>query len=73
MGLSHIRGLMACAGLLLVAGCARDPSLATASQGQRSKAAFDVARDRCGVTVVDTVAVQRCMRAQGYIYRLPWQ
>ncbi|WP_158807373.1 hypothetical protein [Beijerinckia sp. L45] len=73
MGLSTIRGLIAGAGLLLVTGCARDPSLATASPGQHPKIAFDAARDRCGVTVADTVAVQRCMRAQGWIYRLPWQ
>ena len=56
---------------LATSGCARDLSAPVASQGQR--ASFEAARERCGVTVVETDAVKRCMRAQGWEYRLPWQ
>lgn len=68
-----VRGFILCIGLALtLGGCARDPSLAE-PVSQHTKRSFDAARERCGVTVADTVAVQTCMRAQGWIYRLPWQ
>ena len=68
MSLSCVRAAVACICLALVTcGCARDQVSA------RQEAAFHAARDRCGVTVADTAEVQRCMRAKGWAYRLPWQ
>ena len=58
--------------LLAACGCARDPS-PSAANAQHAKISFDAARERCGVTVAETTEVQRCMRAQGWAYRLPWQ
>ena len=58
---------------LATGGCARDASPAAAAASERQKAAFVAARDQCGTTVADTAEVQRCMRAKGWIYRLPWQ
>lgn len=52
---------------LATCACARDP------EQERLKARFDAARQKCEVTVAETAEVQRCMRAQGWAYRLPWQ
>ena len=69
-----IRRFILCASVVLAAGgCARDPSPSAAAVSQRTKLSFEAARERCGVTVADTAAVQSCMRAQGWIYRLPWE
>ena len=73
MGLVKAGHAAACVCALFAAcGCARDP-LPRAAYAQRPKVSFDAARERCGVTVADTAEVQKCMRAQGWAYRLPWQ
>jgi hypothetical protein len=69
-----IRAFIVSACLVLAAGgCARDPTLSAAPVSQRTKLSFEAARERCGITVADTAAVKSCMRAQGWIYRLPWE
>ena len=55
------------------AACAHDRSVAVAGADARAEEAFEAARNRCATTVAETPAVQRCMRAQGWAYRLPWQ
>lgn len=74
MHLIIFRRIFICTCLALATcGCARDASPAAAAASERQKAAFVAARDQCGTTVADTAEVQRCMRAKGWIYRLPWQ
>ena len=65
--------ILVCVCLASVAcGCAHEtPSSQAASN--RTKESFDAARAQCGVTVAETAEVQRCMRAKGWNYRLPWQ
>lgn len=72
MVLLKSRLALGCACLILAAlgGCAREP--ANPAQA-RTEDLFRKARERCPVTVADTEDVQRCMRAQGWSYRLPWQ
>ncbi len=73
MGPIRARYAIGCAGVLLAAcGCARDPS-PSVGDPRRPRISFDAAREKCPVTVADTVEVQKCMRAQGWVYRLPWQ
>lgn len=68
MKLTTYRRIVLCAGLLLpVCGCARDPA------NERMRASFDAARAQCGITIAESADVQRCMRAKGWVYRLPWQ
>ena len=68
------RTFLALAGAALAAGgCSRDPSPGAQAGSQQLRASFEAARDRCGITVVETEAVKRCMSAQGWAYRLPWQ
>ena len=54
------------------AGCARETSIKGPGAGP-TPAAFEAARARCGVTVVETDAVKRCMSAQGWAFRHPWE
>lgn len=65
---NRARTSLICASLALVtSACARDPAQ------EQLKARFDAARQKCAVTVAETPDVKRCMRAQGWAYRLPWQ
>ena len=65
--------LVVCAGMALTTGgCSRDAQ-PTLPGPKQPAIAFEAARAKCGVTVAETAAVQRCMRAQGWAYRLPWQ
>ena len=62
-----------CAGMALTTcGCSRDPQPVASAPLQPSRS-FEAARARCSVTVAETADVQRCMRTQGWVYRLPWE
>ena len=65
--------LVVCTGMALATGGCSRYARPTLSGPQRPAISFEAARAQCGVTVAETIAVQRCMRAQGWAYRLPWQ
>lgn len=66
-------GLVVAAFAVALGGCARDPVPLSGSGPQRPRLSFEAARARCGASVAESDAVKRCMRAQGWAYRLPWQ
>ena len=59
--------------VIATGGCANNFTISQQSASPQMQAAFDAAREKCPVTVVETDEVKRCMVAQGWTYRHPWQ
>ncbi len=59
--------------VLATGGCANNFTISQPFASPQMQAAFEAARAKCPVTVVETDEVKRCMTAQGWNYRHPWQ